>query len=160
MKGFRAATLVIGLIAPAIAQAGVFEDATDRFTGLRSVSWNTIPSQAESFAVSTVALYSKGSAAPNQYLFQIITYSSTSQFDGCPYVDWLIDGEPASGLQAKYSRDGAGSATIERFTLRPSRETLVKLASAKLVEFKVCNVESSISPDDMGGLRKVLDATK
>lgn len=160
MKGFTAATLVIGVISAATAQAGIFEDKTDRFTGVRSVSWNTIPSQAESFAVSTVALYSKGSAAPNQYIFQIITYSSTSQFDGCPYVDWLIDGEPATGLQAKYSRVGADSATIERFTLRPSRETLAKLASAKLVEFKVCNVESSISPDDMGGLRKVLDATK
>jgi hypothetical protein len=153
--------VAIGILSfSAASQAGVFEDKTDRFTGMRSVAWNTIPAGAESFAVTTAAYYSKGSPAPDGYVFEIITYAKTSQFDGCPYVDWLIDGETAPDLKAKYSSNSAGSATIERFSMSPDRATLTKLASAKLVEFKVCNVESSIGSDDMGGLRKVLEKTK
>lgn len=160
MKGLKAATLVFGIFSFAVAQAGVFEDKTDRFTGVRSVAWQTIPSEAESFAVTTAAYYSKGSPTPNEYFFEIITYADTSQFAGCPYVDWLIDGEPAPDLKTQYSSESTSSATIERFAMRPDRATLTKLASAKLVEFKVCNVESSIGSDDMAGLRKVLTETK
>lgn len=160
MRAFSTCLAVALLAISATSHAGVFEDKTDRFTGVRSVAWQTIPAEAESFAVTTAAYYSKGSPTPNEYFFQIITYANTSQFAGCPYVDWLIDGEPAPYLNAKYSSDSTGSATIERFAMTPDRATLTKLASAKLVEFKVCNAESSISSDDMAGLRRVLAETK
>lgn len=160
MKGFRSLVLLLGLVHFSAAEAGVFEDKTDRFTGVRSVSWNTIPPEAETFAVTTAAYYPKGSSTPAGYFVKIITYANTAQFDSCPYVDWLLDGEPARDLDTVYSSDSAGSSTIERFALTPDRATLAKLAAAKQVEFKVCNVESSINQEDLEGMRKVLAATK
>ena len=160
MKGFGSVALMFGLFTASFAEAGVFEDATDRFTGVRSVAWNTIPTEPETFAVATSAYYSKGSPAPNEYLVQIITYSDSAQFDRCPYVDWLVDGEPLADLRTTYSHDSGGLATIERFVLKPDRAMLAKLTAAKLVEFKVCNVESSISRDDIDGMRKVLENTQ
>ncbi len=49
---------------------------------------------------------------------------------------------------------------MERFDKRVDRANLERLASAKLIEFQVCGIEGKISESDMGGMRKVLDATK
>ncbi|EJM92445.1 hypothetical protein [Pseudomonas sp. GM67] len=153
--------LAFGILSfSAISQGGVFEDKTNRFNGVRSVGWNTIPNEAESFAVTTDAYYSKGSTKPDGYFVQIITFADAMQYSGCSHVDWLVDGEPAPYLVAKYSSDYTGSAAIERFNLELDRASLEKLGAAKLVEFKICTTESSISADDMEGLRKVLAQTK
>lgn len=153
--------LTVGLLSfSAVSAAGVFEDKTDRFNGVRVVAWNTIPSEVETFATSTIAFYPKGEVKPYQYKVQLITFADAMQYRDCNHIDWLVDGEPAPYLTAKYKEDRSASAAIETFDLDLDRATLQRLAAAKNVEFKVCNTESSISAADMAGLRKVLTETQ
>lgn len=142
------------------AAAGVFGDKTDRFTGSRVVAWTTIPSGAETFAVSTFAFYPKGQTKPYQYQVQLITYADSMQYYDCNQVDWLVDGQSAPYLTTKYSADRSASAAIERFDIILDRAALQKIATAKLVEFKVCGTESSINEADMAGLKRVFTETE
>ncbi len=153
--------LIAGLLFfSAGAAAGVFGDETDRFTGSRVVAWTTIPSEAETFAVSTFAFYPKSQTKPYQYQVQLITYADSMQYSDCNQVDWLIDGQPAPYLTTKYSADQSASAAIERFDVILDRAALQKIATAKLVEFKACGTESSINEADMAGLKKVYAETE
>lgn len=153
--------LTAGLLSfSAACTAGGFEDKTDRFNGVRVVAWNTIPSEVETFATSTIAFYPKGEVKPYQYKIQLITYADAMQYDDCNHVDWLVDGLPAPYLEARYKGDRSASAAIETFDVELDRASLQKLAAARTVEFKVCNTESSISAADMDGLRKVLKQTE
>ncbi|MBC3246531.1 MULTISPECIES: hypothetical protein [Pseudomonas] len=142
------------------ANAGLFKDETDRFTGNRSASWDALPSKPEDFSFSTYALYLKGSPAPGYYRVQLMTWSDRGQFRDCHHTNWLVDGARDPYLEFEYSSVSAGSAVMERFDKRVDRANLERLASAKLIEFQVCGIEGKISESDMGGMRKVLDATK
>ena len=155
-----AALSAIALCASFSVQAGAFEDKADRFSGSRTVHWNSIPSKEEDFALSTLAIYAKGQKTPAYYGVTLITYSHSWQFISCNFNDWLVDGKPFPALSGTYENSMAGSATIERFTAKMSRKDLETVAAAKLVEFKVCNTEGKVSSEDLSGIRKVLEATK
>ena len=142
------------------ASAGVFKDETDRFTGARAVTWNSLPSKADDFSFSTVALYSKGSPTPGYYRVQLITWSDSGQFRECHHTNWLVDGTLDPYLEFEYSSTSAGSAVMERFDKQVDRTNLQRLASAKLIEFQVCGTEGKVSQRDIDGMRKVLEATK
>lgn len=158
--GYRTLFTAFFLINSLPAVAGVFKDETDRFTGNRSVTWNAIPSKAEDFSFSTIALYLKGDPVPGYYKIQLMTWSDSGNFQECHHTNWLVDGVPDPYLELKYSSASAGSAVIERFDKQVDRANLQRLSSAKLIEFQVCGTEGKISPDDMEGIRKVLDATR
>ncbi|WP_025804626.1 hypothetical protein [Pseudomonas chlororaphis] len=140
--------------------AGVFKDEVDRFNGSRSVSWMSIPEEAEGFSLSTMAFYPKGYAAPYAYRIELLTRADRWQYLDCHHSDWLVDGVRDPYLEMEYSNTVAGSSTMERFTKRVDRQNLERLASAKLVEFKVCGTEGKVSEKDMDGLRKVVNATR
>jgi hypothetical protein len=142
------------------ASAGVFKDETDRFTGNRAVTWSALPSNAEDFSFSTVALYLKGDLVPGHYKIELMTWSESGNFRDCNHTNWLVDGVLDPYLELEYSSAGANSAVIERFDKRVDRANLQRLSSAKLIEFQVCGTEGKISQDDMEGMRKVLNATK
>ncbi|MNK98509.1 hypothetical protein D3C87_1188750 [compost metagenome] len=142
------------------ASAGVLKDETDRFTGSRVVIWNSLPSKADDFSLSTVALYSKGSPTPGYYRVQLMTWSDSGQFMECHHTNWLVDGTLDPYLEFEYSSASAGSAVLERFDKQMDRTNLQRLASAKLIEFQVCGTEGKVSQSDMDGMRKVLEATK
>lgn len=150
----------ISLCASLSVQAGAFEDKTDRFSGSRTVSWNSIPPKEEEFSLSGLAIYAKGQKTPGYYSVTLTTYSDSWQFINCKFNDWLVDGEPFPALRGAYDNTMAGSSTIERFTAQMSRKDLEAVAAAKLVEFKVCNVEGKVSTEDLSGIRKILEATK
>ncbi|MHA6235224.1 hypothetical protein [Pseudomonas fluorescens group sp. PF-69] len=142
------------------AQAGALLDKTDRFTGNRSVRWNSLPAQSEGWGFSSYAFYPKGYEKPYAYGLSLLTWAERWQFLDCHHINWLIDGEPASDLKFEYSHEMAGSATTERFDMRADRPTLERLASAKLVEFSVCGKEDKISDIDLAGIRQVLKVTE
>lgn len=156
----RAPIAGLAFLVSVSASAGVFKDETDRFTGNRSVAWNSLPSQANDFSFSTVALYLKGSSEPGYYKIQLMTWGDRAEFRECHHTNWLVDGVLDLYLEYEYSATSAGSATIERFDKQVDRANLQRLASSKLIEFQVCGTEGKISQSDMEGMREVLDATK
>lgn len=157
---YRAPIAAAAFLVSISASAGVFKDETDRFTGNRAVTWDSLPAQANDFSFSTAALYLKGSPEPGYYKVQLITWGNSAEFRECHHTNWLVDGVLDPYLEYEYSTTSAGSAVIERFNRRVDRTTLQRLASAKLIEFKVCGTEGKISQSDMEGMRKVLDATQ
>lgn len=157
---YRATIAAMALVVTTPTNAGVFKDDTDRFTGNRSVTWNSLPSQANEYSFSTAALYLKGSSKPGYYRLQLMTWSNNAEFRNCHHTNWLVDGVLDPYLNYDYSATSAGSAIIERFDKQVDRANLQRLASAKLIEFQVCSTEGKISQSDMEGMRKVLDATK
>jgi|GEM_PF-2895371 len=157
---YRARVAAAAFFISISATAGVFKDETDRFTGNRAVAWDSLPSKANEFAFSTVALFYKGSTAPVYYKVQLMTWGDRAEFRDCHHTNWLVDGVLDPYLEYEYSASSAGSATIERFDKQVDRVNLQRLASAKLIEFQVCSTEGKISQSDMEGMRKVLDATK
>ncbi|WP_338546837.1 hypothetical protein V6W80_09935 [Pseudomonas benzopyrenica] len=140
------------------ASAASIQDKTDRFTGVRSVSYSALPKK-DGYTVSLAAYYGKDDRTPT-YVMEILTWSNEWRYLDCNSDAWLLDGNREESLEAKYDHSMAGGATVERFVYRPSRETLEKLASAKVAEYKVCNDEQVVSKADMAGIRQVLDATK
>lgn len=157
---YRAPLAVLTLAVTTSASAGVFKDETDRFTGNRAVKWDSLPSQASEFSFSTVALYLKSSAEPGFYKVQLLTWGDRAEFRECHHTNWLVDGVLDPYLEYEYSSTSAGSGVIERFDKQVDRTNLQRLASAKVIEFRICGTEGKISQGDMEGMRKILDATK
>ncbi len=157
---YRAPIAAVAFLVSISASAGVFKDETDRFTGNRAVTWDSLPAQAHDFSFSTVALYLKGSPRPGYYKVQLMTWGDSAEFRECHHTNWLVDGVLDPYLEYEYSATNAGSAAIERFDKQVDRANLQRLASAKLIEFQVCGTEGKISQSDMEGMRKVLEATK
>ncbi|RTY64334.1 hypothetical protein [Pseudomonas veronii] len=157
---YRAPVAAAAFLISISATAGVFKDETDRFTGNRAVAWDSLPSKANEFSFSTVALFFKGSTTPGYYKVQLMTWGDSAEFRDCHHTNWLVDGVLDPYLEYEYSASSAGSAIIERFDKQMDRVNLQRLASAKLIEFQVCGTEGKISQSDMDGMRKVLDATK
>lgn len=136
-------------------QAGVFKDETDRFTGLRAITWNSVPSQPKDFALSSYLTIPKQGQQFSRYTLILTTWANEWQYIDCHSIDWLVDGRPAPYLNAEYTNTAAGSAAIERFSAVVSKPDMIALSSAKLVEFKVCGTEGKVSESDLAGLRKV-----
>ena len=157
---YRAPVAAAAFLISISATAGVFKDETDRFTGNRTVTWDSLPSQANEFSFSTTAIFLKGSPTPGYYKVQLITWGDSAEFRECHHTNWLVDGILDPYLESEYSASSAGTATIERFDKQVDRANLHRLASAKLIEFQVCGIEGQISQSDMDGMRRVLDATK
>lgn len=157
---YRAPIAAVAFLVSISASAGVFKDETDRFTGSRAVTWDSLPAQANDFSFSTVALYLKGSPRPGYYKVQLMTWGDSAEFRECHHTNWLVDGVLDPYLEYEYSATNAGSAAIERFDKQVDQANLQRLASAKLIEFQVCGTEGKISQSDMEGMRKVLEATK
>jgi hypothetical protein len=155
----RAASAILILMMAAPAVAGILQEGSDRFSGTHHVRWSSIPGQSGGFALSTTAFYGKNDRPP-AYSIALLTWSDSWQFLDCSFLSWLVDGSPAPYLQSKYSHSMAGTATMERFDIRISRENLEILAGAKLIEFKACNTEGVVSESDLDGLRQVVDKTK
>lgn len=143
-----------------VVNAGVLKDETDRFSGARSVSWRSMPQGVELFSLSATVFYPKGYAAPYSYDIQLVAVSERSRYRECHHTYWLVDGAPDPYLEMTYSEISGGSSSIERFSKRVDRQNLERLAAAKLIEFRVCGVDGSVSAQDMDGLRQVLAVTK
>lgn len=159
MRTYGKALFLLAMMSTA-THAGALQDKTDRFTGTRSVAWNSIPEHEHEFAVTAFAFYPKGASAPSAYNISLTTYSDSGELMNCHHSSWLIDGQPAPELEGKYEYDPASNVVIERLSADISRQTLERVAEAKSVEFKVCYTEGALSQDELVGIRKVLEATR
>lgn len=133
-------------------------DETDRFTGIRTVAWSTVPSSPGTFALNSYAYVAE--SGESSYQLELLTWSSSGQYRDCNFVNWLVDGRRATELNTEYNHSYAGSASAERFTLRVSRKTLEKLASAKKIEYQVCSDEGVATGEELEGIRQVSATTK
>lgn len=140
------------------ALAVTINDSIDRFSGVRTISWEPIPSGPEEF-VLTSSLYKGKEAKLSRLSVELLTYSHSQQYGSCNHVYWLADGVPVDGISTDYSPEFASGVVIERFQLKPADGALEKLASAKKVEFKVCNTESVVSDNDLNGFKAVFAMT-
>ncbi|HBP5962118.1 hypothetical protein IPC1122_34305 [Pseudomonas aeruginosa] len=146
--------LAVLLVGAGSAQASALKDEVDRFNGLRSIEWLTMPARANTFAFKTTVLVPEKVEA-RQYYGYLFTYGQPG-FATCNHTQWLIDGRRAPEIQTTYSRSGE----LEYFELAKPEAMLPILAAAKKVEFKVCGVEGEISSSDLDGIREVLDRAK
>lgn len=153
------AMVAFGLLSTSLmVHAGKLNDETDRFTGLRSVSWSAVPSEPETFTFNTYAYISEKRGA--SYVVELLTWADTGRFGSCNFVNWLVDGRRATELNAVYEPSYAGSATVERFTIKGSRKAIETFASAKTVEYSVCGNEGVVRPEELKGLRQVIAASE
>ncbi len=150
--------IVLMLLACSWVNAANVEDKTDRFTGIRSVSYKPIP-EKNGYSVNLAAYFAKNDPQPI-YFLEILTWSNKWRYLNCTSNAWLLDDNPEPGLQGKYENSMGGSATIERFVYEPDRKVLERLVSAKKAEYKLCNDELEVSKTDIDGMRRVLEATK
>ncbi|WP_339729843.1 hypothetical protein [uncultured Pseudomonas sp.] len=142
---------------PLAALAGTLSDETNKFNGVRTVIWNSIPSESGSFAL-TAAVGMPEDQSRRFYSVNLITYGDSWEFDKCNHTYWMIDGQRASDLRTRYERDSSGSAAIERLYLEDADKVIPRLAAAKKVEFQVCGEDHEVSDSDLDGLRKLMQA--
>lgn len=160
-KDVRISAVLLGMAiwsVSSVAQAGStsLSEKTDRFTGIQSISWNSLPDNDGDFAFATSVAFSEV-GNQRRYDGQLITYGDVGRFTNCNWTYWLLDGRKAPEIQTEYKSSHISSATIERFVLTDPEAMLPILAAAKRVEFRVCNTEGQISGEDLGGIRKVLE---
>lgn len=153
------AMVAIGLLSTSLmVHAGKLSDETDRFTGLRSISWSTVPSEPETYTFNTYAYIPEKRDA--WYVVELITWADAARYRSCNFVNWLVDGRRATELNAVYEPSYAGSATVERFTIKGDRKAIEAFASAKKVEYSVCGDEGVVKAEDLEGLRQVIAASE
>lgn len=75
----------------------------------------------------------------------------------CHTVDVLADGRPAPIGRTKHDGDVADREVRERITARVSRETLIQIARARLVEIRVCADEMEVDPMLSRAVARFLD---
>lgn len=158
MRIFSAVAGLVLLSSPLLAHAGKLSDETDRFTGLRSVSWSTVPSEPEAFTFNTYAYIPEKNVA--WYVVELLTWADTARYRSCNFVNWLVDGRRATELNAAYEPSYAGNATVERFTIKGDRTAIEAFASAKTVEYSICGNEGMVHAEDLEGLRQVIAASE
>lgn len=153
-------TMVLGLafaasMVAASAAAGVLRDEVNKFSGVRTVEWRSLPQVEEAFAFTAAVGIPEGSSS-RYYKAGLITYGD-SRFADCNHTYWLLDGKRSPEIQTKYSSSSTGSTTLESFDLVDSSSMLRMIAAAKHVEFQVCGVEGEISQEDLEGIRQLLE---
>ncbi|MDC8803950.1 hypothetical protein PRZ61_10930 [Halomonas pacifica] len=159
MKKINATAFLAIILSIGVASAGEFSDETDRFSGVRSVVWRSIPPKGE-FSVSLSAHYSEQESFPSYYL-TVLTWGDGWRYLDCRSNIWLLDGVREPRLDGEYENDMTNNgSTIERFSYQTGRDVLESLAVADLAEFRICNDESFVSQEDMQGIRQVLSATE
>ncbi len=138
---------------------GTFTDEIDRFTGDRTVKWSNIPAAPKDFALSTIAAFNPDGTEQG-YITYLTTYADESRFSDCNKVHWLFDGQRAPNVVNDYRASHSKHGVMEHFRVFADRDLLKRFAGASRVEFKVCNVESEVSQEDLDGLRLVLKSTE
>lgn len=140
------------------AHAGALYDGVDASTGLRTVAWATVAASPKRFSFNVSALIPQGGTA--SYVAELLTWSDSNRFKQCQSIDWLLDGKKDGSLQTEYKSSYQKNAVFEHFILRPDRQTLQRFASAKQVEYRICDERGAVSSQALDGLREVLAATR
>jgi len=154
---YRISATLLALLVSGSATAGKLVEKVDRFKGTRTVAWESFSDPNRGYSFNVYAFYSKpDDSKPFGYYTLLVPPFGTDSFSSCSENYWLVDDKPVPELKAAFESMGSS----QTFRSTPSRSVLEKLATAKKVEFKICNTESALDASDLSGIRKLLDATR
>lgn len=154
---YRITATLLAFLVSGSASAGKLVEKVDRFKGTRTVAWESFSDPDRGYSFNVYAFYSKSDdPRPLGYYSLLVPPFGTDSFSGCSDNYWLIDDKSAPELKATFESMGSS----QTFRSSPSRSVLEKIATAKKVEFKICNTESALDASDLDGIRKLLDATR
>ena len=151
---FLSVAAAVACLAPTMAMAGQIVDKTDRFRGTRTVSWESFRDPERSYSYNVYAQYAKADdPTPRRYYALLALPAGSPSYASCDSNAWLVDGARVPELTARYD----ASSGAQLFNVALNQGLLERLAKAQSVEFKICNTEAAISPEDLAGVRELLE---
>lgn len=153
----NATTLLAALIVCCAATAGELTDRYDRFEQKRDLQWLSGVRSADPQAMGLTASVVFNGDQPINVLAHLAGSFERIEYADCNSVHWLADGSPVRPKTSTYrllQRNQPG-AYIEMFTSIFTVDEFVRLARAKVVEYKVCNTEGVIPAEDLDGMRQI-----
>lgn len=142
------------------ASAQDIQDKTDRFTGKRSIHYLDPP--ANNMSTIGVSSFITVEEAKEQFFLIISAYRSSRdggwRYLRCNNTYWLADGVPVDVPDSLHDGSVVSGGVLEQIVQPLTLETMRTLASATTVEYKICNDEYTVTPQQMQGLRGVFTA--
>lgn len=141
-------------------QAGELVDKTDRFTQKRELKWiSHIRSETPSEMGLTASILFPSGETPSGALVHLAGSFERLEYANCHMTDWLADGAPIKPASNTYQvlprKDSPRSIEIVTSVFTVSQ--LKQLASARLVEYRVCRDEGRLNDKDHAGLRDLVN---
>jgi hypothetical protein len=134
------------------------EAVKDRFTGVTRYRTRSAPVLG-STSVQTVVSVSNGAFAAQLLLVYGTSSSEGWKYLKCHYLNWMLDGTPIEVPSATHDGQVGNTVLVEQLNQRLDRAQLRRFASARSVEYKICNDEYSMSADELSGLRQLVHQT-
>lgn len=157
MRGwFIAVVLVFAGGAGAAGEAGV-EVKYDRFQNTTTVAMHPdVRAANKGFEPTALGLFKGETSGPTSIAsFGFMTVRSRPEYGKCHGVNALVDGVRLGLPEVRYDMTVGDGYVIERVDMRGiSRQTLETMVAGKVVEFKICNSEVALKPNQMALLRK------
>lgn len=110
------------------------------------------------FIVGGVASKEKSEA-----FIMLATSTFLSRYSGwrylnCHSVNWLVDKQPIALPSADHRGNVNNGTLLEFISIKLSGSELARLAVGDYVEYRICNDEFALMPDDLDGLKRVAAA--
>lgn len=156
----RMAVLVVFLASLSFTlQAGELIDRTDRFTQKRELKWiSHVRSETPAEMGLTASIVFAIGDLPSAALVHLAGSFDGLEYANCHMTDWVADGVPLKPSSNSYQvlprKDS--SRSIEIVTSIFTVTQLKQLASAQMVEYRLCRDEGRVPTEDQAGLRDLV----
>lgn len=144
--------------APAFAQ---YKAETDRFTGISKWFYNS-PRDVEPMILVGV-IKDPGRPALRRMTLFTTNYSrhgSSWKYLRCHSVAFLVDGKPLGTASAKHDGQTMTRGVIENISVDLELSDLETMAAASSIEYRICNDEFQMTPEDLAGIRQVAEGSR
>lgn len=136
-------------------------DKVDRFTGVRTILYGNPADALEDAPKIASAIRVKDGVPSASIAIFTVSYSggrsrSSWRYLRCHSVNWLVDNQPMKLPSVVHRGEVIHGGVEERLFQSLSVDDLRKMASAELVEYKICNDEYKFQSLDMEGLRELI----
>lgn len=137
-------------LSPSFAVLTGYSEKQDRFSGVKTYSWNAGPN----YRPLSPALFMN--AGPDGVKDGLVVLSGTFrewEYLRCSQTYWLADGERVLALSQDHDGTTGGAGVIEHVSSLFGVAELRKIAAAKSLEYKVCNDEFRLTADQLAGFK-------
>lgn len=153
--------VLIAALCIQVASAGELVDKMDRFTQKRKLAWMSSLRSSDPAAMgANTSVFFKGDEAVRVFVYLAGGFEK-ARFRSCDRTYWLADGQPVTAESYSYKQTDLDAPPVRKLELLTSVFTpaaFKQLASAQVVEYKVCESEGVVPAEDVEGLRQTLKA--